>query len=202
VIPFRWTHQKRLAATYLGLGYTDQRVQKALAIGPETLKRWREFPEFTELVENLADQHHDAMAGLLADGERMAVTTMIELLNSPNDKVRMQAAESLLNRAGKRGKPVEKQEVQSVEFKGDVSEALNRALRDPGVLERLAGAGLLALPSGAEGAARSVSPIPEADYEVVGEGDQGPALGVGGGDDRAGHAGLPGVGGDRSGDRP
>ena len=70
----------------------------------------------------------------LEDLEREAVPIARDLLHDPDPDIRYRTYTDLLNRMGKRGKPLEKSESQSLNLEGDaVQAALLTALRDPGV---------------------------------------------------------------------
>lgn len=166
---WHWNQQKRMAATYYAMGRSNAFITETLGISNETLNRWNESPEWNAFVEDIAERHAEVMNDLLEDAERIALATMVELTNSKDAKTRFKAAESLLNRAGKRGKPVDQVEQRSVSMTGDMNSALARALADPGVLQRLQGANVVvkALPAEVKEIKDTSAMIEEPDYEVL-----------------------------------
>lgn len=173
---WKWSQQKRLAAMYYAMGRTKKWIEDKLLISGSTLDRWEESPEWLAFVDDVCEKHAEVMKDMLEDAEKTALLVMTELaVESEDDEVRLKAAESLLNRAGKRGKPVDQVEQRSVAITGDMNTALQRALADPGVLARLTGSNIMIalpagqpVPSGGEAAARGVSPSEtEPDYEIV-----------------------------------
>lgn len=159
------------------MGKSKSAVSKLTGVAETTLNDWEKLPEWHAFVMDLAERHAETMEDLLSDAERQAVAAMTELLVSPDHDVRFKAAESILNRAGKRGKPVDQMEQRSIAMTGDLNKTLQQALRDPTVIERLQGANIkLDIPmltSGASEASTTSSVSPpgpideDPDYEVV-----------------------------------
>jgi hypothetical protein len=103
-------------------------------------------PEFKRELEVASLRHSDLVEATLVEGERKAAETLIQALSAetrgaPNWTVRLNAALSLLDRAGQRGRAVERQQIAQVVARAqpDVEDALRRALRDPGVRTWLKG---------------------------------------------------------------
>lgn len=111
--------------------------------------KWRKTdPLFRKALEVASLDHAQLVEAALAEGERAAAETLIEALGAetpqgkPHWTVRVQAAQSLLDRAGARGKAIERQQIaqagvvthlKGISASGNVEEALRNALRDPGV---------------------------------------------------------------------
>lgn len=125
--------KRKMLAVYLGLGYDPRIAARRVGTTEKAVRDLLTDPEFVLLVEKVADDHTTVMAELLQNSEAMAVQTMMELLDSESDDVRLKAAQDLLNRSGKRGPVISKVETKNLEFKGDLNEALLAAIADPGV---------------------------------------------------------------------
>lgn len=147
-----------LAIKYLAAGWSEARISQELKIGKTMIKKWRAYDhEFQKELESASANHAELLGALLIKGEREAAETLMEALKAesvsgrPNWNARISAALSLLDRAGQRGKAIERQQVAAVVARAepDVSDALRRALRDPGVRSWLKEAGSVpALTSG------------------------------------------------------
>lgn len=178
---------KRMAATLLGMGKSKTSVAKHLGTSTSAIDLWMEKEDFAALVEEISAYHTEAMKDLLEDGERKAVVSLMELLEAeevvygkdgvevgkkPNHEVRLKAAESLLNRMGRRGKPADKVEATTHNYSDT---AVLSALMDPGVRQWLKQTGKDVtglLPSGLQPEARVSAPrepeaLADADYEVI-----------------------------------
>lgn len=132
---------QRLAIKHLASGWSEDRVAAELKVAKGAIRKWRGYdPEFREELEKAVLSHADLVEAMLVEGERKAAETLIQALQAetrgaPNWSVRLNAALSLLDRAGQRGRAVEKQQIAQVVARAqpDVEDALRRALRDPGV---------------------------------------------------------------------
>lgn len=141
---------QRLAVKYAAAGWGDRRIADELKISIGQVAKWRKNdPSFRAALQVASLHHTDLVEATLAEGEREAALTLIAALSSethqgkPHWTVRIQAAQSLLDRAGTRGKAIERQQIaQGVVTthlkggtlpQGGVEEALRNALRDPGV---------------------------------------------------------------------
>jgi hypothetical protein len=132
---------QRTAIKHLAAGWSDERVAGELKVAKGAIKKWRTIdPEFKRELENASIRHADLVEAMLVEGERKAAETLIAALGAetrgnPNWSVRLNAALSLLDRAGQRGRAVERQQIAQVVARAqpDVEDALRRALRDPGV---------------------------------------------------------------------
>lgn len=134
------TPVQRLAARRLGGGQPMITVAEEMKVPYSTIRAWAKMPEVARAIEEATIEHEHLVEAMLLDGERAAANTLLEALDAvngkgePDWKVRVAAALSLVDRAGSRGKPVERTQLQAmVAGKADVQEALSRALRDPGV---------------------------------------------------------------------
>lgn len=126
-----------MLAVYLGLGYDKAVAASKVGMSLEAVTVACQDPTFIAQVERLADQHAEVMSNMLENAEALAVQTLTDLLEASDEEVRLKAAMNLLDRAGRRGTPVTKVEQntvqRTVELKGDMNEALSKALLDPGV---------------------------------------------------------------------
>jgi CRP-like cAMP-binding protein len=134
------TPVQRLAAQRLGAGQTAIEVAEILRIPYSTVRAWVRNPDVAQAIQEAAIEHAQLVEAMLLAGEREAANTLLEALKAVNSKgdpdwkVRVAAALSLVDRAGARGKPVERTQLQAmVAGKADVQEALSKALKDPGV---------------------------------------------------------------------
>lgn len=135
---------QHLAVKYLAGGWSLNKTAAALKVSPYVIEKWKTHdPEFVQAVERGAHNHAEMLEAMLLEGEAQAAQTLIEALGAerngqPNWNARITAAVSLLDRAGSRGRAVEKQlavqasaRVEGVH--GDQEAALRKALKDPGV---------------------------------------------------------------------
>lgn len=149
---------QHLAIRHLAAGTSVVQTAIALKLGKTHIKKWMELDEFKSELTKAAADHVAVVEAMLIVGEREAAQTLMDALKAesrgaPNWTVRLNAALSLLDRAGQRGRAVEKQQIAQVVARAtpDVEAALQRALRDPGVRNWLKDSGTLALlPSGEE----------------------------------------------------
>ena len=138
---------QRVAVRHLAAGWSDERVSQELKVAKGQITKWRKLdPEFKKALEEATLDHVTLVEAMLVDGERQAAETLIQALRAesrggPNWTVRLNAALSLLDRAGQRGRAVEKQQIAQVVARAqpEVEDALRRALRDPGVRSWLKG---------------------------------------------------------------
>lgn len=149
------TPVQHVAVRYLAAGWDEGRVATELKLPKAIVKKWmRDVPAFIRAYQEAVVTHRDVVEAMLLVGEREAARTLIEALDAtksdktPNWVVRVQAAMSLMDRAGERGRATEKQQVAQVtahvKADGHAEEALRRALRDPGVRSWLKESGQLA----------------------------------------------------------
>lgn len=131
------TPQKRIAASLLGFGVTKTTVARMMGMPRGQLQSWMDDPEFQELTRAAEETHEHAVVSALLIGEQRAATRLMELIESRDEDVALKAAVTLLDRMGKRGRPVEKTEAKQLILTGDPAEMLKRALADPGVRARL-----------------------------------------------------------------
>ena len=146
---------QHLAVKYLAGGWTGTKVSEELKVPLHVLKQWKQLPEFQEALAKGIAHHAEMVEAVLLEGEAQAAETLIAALKAegrfgPNWNARISAAITLLDRAGQRGRAVEKQlalnaNVHSSARVGDgnVEDALRKALRDPGVRAWLKQSGAL-----------------------------------------------------------
>jgi hypothetical protein len=160
-------------------GKAPQEIADRLAIPKSTVLTWLARKDVKLYMDLLVEDHAAIVGQELLKGELEAVDTVRAALSATTDSgkpdwnVRLRAALRLLDAAGARGKPVEQVEQKTVQFHGNVDEALTRALLDPAVQEVLKRTPSLAkaVPALPEGAVPPTVPVElktvEADYEVV-----------------------------------
>ena len=135
---------QHLAVKYLSAGWPVTRTAAELRLPPWTVTKWKQDPEFQEALTKGVLQHSELVEAMLLEGESRAAETLIQALAAakngvPQWTVRVQAAITLLDRAGQRGKAIERQAVAQVNPGGSLmggdqlEEGLRKALRDPGV---------------------------------------------------------------------
>ena len=97
-------------------------------------------------IASKVEEHATLVRMMLEEGEKIAANTLVSALHAENEDgkswdVRVKAANSLLDRAGRRGavaeKVAEKQPKGQMRWEGDSQEAVRRALRDPAVRQWL-----------------------------------------------------------------
>lgn len=136
---------QHVAVRYLAGGWPMGKIAEELKIPRSIIKRWKEDdPTFREAYAQQVVSHTEMVETILLEGERRAAAALVEALDAttrdgkPAWQTRVMAATTLLDRAGNRGKAVEKQQVASVTAHVSantpgVEDALKKALRDPGV---------------------------------------------------------------------
>ena len=81
-------------------GKTDVEVGDAIGRTRETVNRWRNHDEdFADALEDARDSFMESQRVAVSAGAQMAVSALEELLDSEDDKVRLQAASLLLKTA-------------------------------------------------------------------------------------------------------
>lgn len=179
---------QRLAVKYAAAGWGDKRIADELKVSAGQVAKWRKLdPVFRSALQIASLDHITLVETTLAEGERLAAQTLMEALGAetPNGKphwnVRIQAAQSLLDRAGSRGKAIERQQiaqgvvtthVKAGMAPGGVEEALRKALLDPGVRSWLKTEGKLEVLSAGAGVEEvSAQLVLEAGDDEAAQGD-------------------------------
>ena len=81
-------------------GKSDAEVGEAIGRTRETVNRWRNHDEdFSDALDDARDSFMESQLVAVSAGAQMAVSALEELLNSEDDKVRLQAASLLLKTA-------------------------------------------------------------------------------------------------------
>lgn len=136
---------QHVAVRYLAGGWPIPKVAEELKLPATIIKKWmKDHHVFREAYASQVVAHTEMVETILLEGERQAAHTLVEALGAqnrdgkPNWQARVTAATTLLDRAGQRGKAVEKSQVAQVTAHVDgnspgVEAALAKALRDPGV---------------------------------------------------------------------
>ena len=138
------------AALHLAAGLTNTEVAKRCGVGRATIAKWRLDRRFLRAVEEATRVHLGQLHVLLVEGEVRAVQTMIaglaatmpaksgsKLVMVENWDARLRAAESLANRRGERGKPMERVQAQTFSYTSEIRSELSSALHDPAVQKML-----------------------------------------------------------------
>lgn len=128
--------RKRRIARYLAFGRPVAEIAKKLGTNPTQVYRWiNEDDTIREHLQRFASSADKAVEDTLIEGERKAALVLEELAeHATSEKVRLEAAVSLLDRAGKRGRPVERIDQRSLQFQvADSARAIRAALADPAV---------------------------------------------------------------------
>jgi hypothetical protein len=130
---------QRLMIKYLASGMDPELVASRLQLPVTLLKSWTRRPEIETALVEAVQEHEDLVEAMLLAGEREAANTLIEALGAmteggkPAWRVRVTAALSLLDRAGMRGRALEKQQIQQTVLSTSTEDVLKAALRDPSV---------------------------------------------------------------------
>lgn len=166
------------AAALKVAGATDAETAKACGVSTATIRTWRQNERYIAFMEGFVEATAKAVETMLEVGEKKASAVMVEALDAetsegrPDWNIRLQAARRLLDMQGQRGRPTEKQEINQTtrEIRGDMTEALTTALRDPGVQRWIAESGILKqLPPPSVPPESQEEDIQDAEYEVVQE---------------------------------
>lgn len=133
--------QLRQIARMVAVGTPYKEIASRFGLAAQTIAMYMQDPSFKSLVETYLDRlDTKAEARILEDlieAEEEALQTMRDLLSSKSDEVKFKAAESLLNRAGKRGKATDRQELATLNLNKPIDQALQAALADPSVRKML-----------------------------------------------------------------
>ena len=128
---------RRIVAMLHAHGITANGIARICGIDVKSAIRICGEPDIKELIDEYKKNHETVVVDALIVGEMRAAHTLIDLLESKHDRVRLEAANSLLDRAASRGRPVERIKQQTLSLSGDIGDALARALADPGVQKKL-----------------------------------------------------------------
>jgi hypothetical protein len=148
VLPsFNLAPKQLRAAIHLASGLSERETATECGVPIAAVKRWLKLPQFSQAVETATMRRLARVEDVLLEGEREAVDTLVAALTAmttaksgkkvvmvPDWPTRRAAADSLLNRRGERGKPVER--VQQANFNinsPEIRNQLAQALADPAV---------------------------------------------------------------------
>lgn len=132
---FAFARNKRVARL-VASGMSLREVAKHLGLTRAHVGAIAREAGFQQLVQDFVESNDTFVREGLLEGERAAINFMLNLIENPDadEELRFKAAHTLLDRAGARGKPVERVESKSLQLSGDAAQAaLANALRDPGV---------------------------------------------------------------------
>lgn len=90
-------------------------IAKELDVAEETVSRWKKREDFKEKLR-------EEQNNFLSELTRPAMRTMLELLDSPSDYVRCQAAQDILDRTGYKPSDRVEIEAETVIIKDDIDE--------------------------------------------------------------------------------
>jgi hypothetical protein len=109
--------RREVAALMIARGLPIPQVSKETKISERTLYRWlAEDEAFQRRVEELGEELRSQLFGRVSDGALRGADTLVELLDSDDDRVRLQAARCLLAaQAGMRNVGKLAEQVASVE---------------------------------------------------------------------------------------
>ena len=148
VLPSLCLAPKQLrAAIHLASNLSERETATECGVPIAAVRRWLKLPQFTEALETATMRRLSRIEDLLLAGEREAVETLTAALSAmttaksgkkvvmvPDWPTRRAAADSLLNRRGERGRPVER--IQQANFNinsPEIRNELAQALADPAV---------------------------------------------------------------------
>jgi len=95
------TKQKIDVAEMLIAGYSYKAISDALGVSESTIRKWLKSDEaFKELMFDLVAIVTDEIRIELVAASRAALRTLGELLQSSDEKIRLKAAQDILDRAG------------------------------------------------------------------------------------------------------
>lgn len=135
------------AAIHLASGLNERETAAQCGAPLAHVKRWTKLPSFQQALEMATARRLARMEDLLLAGEREAVETLTAALTAmttaksgkkviyvPDWPTRRAAADSLLNRRGERGKPVDRIQQATMNFNSpEVRNELTQAMADRGV---------------------------------------------------------------------
>jgi len=133
----------RKAARLLAAGLSYEEVAQQVGLASHTIaNKFHTEPHFVKMVEKYAHKFEENLEERIIEGlteaEEEAVDTMRDLMtDAQSEEVRFKAAESILDRAGKRGKAAETKQIATLNLNEPLEKALASALSDPGVKQFL-----------------------------------------------------------------
>lgn len=95
---------------------------------PDTIRRWRKLPEVQEAINEIQDEQNKFNKLQLNALSAEAIHTMMELMSSPIDGVRYQAAKDIMDRTG--FKPTQKTEkkVEIVSYEQNMKDLIDMSI--------------------------------------------------------------------------
>lgn len=132
-------------------GYTMREIAEKLERPLPTVKDWFRRSDVQLMVRELTERRVEKVEANLAEAEVSASVELKAIIldkEAPPD-VRLKAINSALDRAAKRGKPLDRQ-LKAEVHTGDMAAEFKRALADPGVQKWLAEQPVAALSAGEE----------------------------------------------------
>lgn len=133
----------RKAARLLASGLSYSEVAQLTGLAEQTIaNKNAQDPKFKQMVEKYATKFEATLEDRIIDGlieaEEDAVETMRGLMaDAQSEEVRFKAAESILDRAGRRGKAAETKQIATLNLNEPIDKALQSALADPTVRKLL-----------------------------------------------------------------
>lgn len=128
--------RNRRVARLVASGMHPREIAKQLGVTRSHVYAIAKEPGFQQMVQDFVENNDTFVRDGLLEGERSALNFMLNLVEDENAplELRHKAAHTLLDRAGNRGKPVERVESKHLNLSADDAQAaLANALRDPGV---------------------------------------------------------------------
>lgn len=128
--------RSRRVARLVASGMHVRDIAKQLGLSRAQVQLVASEPGFQQIVQDFIENNDTFVRDGLLEGERAAINYMLNLVEneSADEELRFKAAHTLLDRAGARGKPVERVESRQLHLsQTDAQAALANALRDPGV---------------------------------------------------------------------
>lgn len=131
-----------LAVRYTASGLTPTDVGERLKVSPGVVRQWMRLPHVRAALDIALADHEALVSAQLLEGESRAAAVLSEALEArlpsglPNWRVRLDAAMSLLDRSGQRGRAIERSLVKASVSDGNTDQAeamLRKALKDPSV---------------------------------------------------------------------
>lgn len=138
------TPRDKYAAEARAIGVRQQQIADELGCSLGAVVALLQKEKVKRRIRQLQERNEADVVEKLREGEILAADFLNGLLvdDEADPGLRFKAAETLLDRMGLRGRPIERKQEQIQTFSGNMDEAVAKALADPGVQSWLQKGGL------------------------------------------------------------
>lgn len=120
--------QQRFINLYLTGQYTQQKLSQLLDVHINTIQGWLRNQEIKSIITDMQKEQNEQVVVQLKALNNKAIIAMNELLDSPIDAVRLQAAKDILDRGGHKAKQEIKKEVTVTTYEQKLKDIIDSAI--------------------------------------------------------------------------